>query len=207
MDFIKKSKSVLITLFIILLMVISARVIQIDANFEHDGHEYRVMFNQEDVLMNITQTMIRNDTLEYDIIIDEGNSSLTLVTEILHHTGRLWGVYIENSSLYYEYRAANDYKNLDFKLMDHVSNYTVKHVTKSPGNYVLALHNSHMHEEPDTQFNLLVLNGTIGEETIILADQMDHDHSETPATSIPLLVFVFSMFFIVITIKKRERKN
>ncbi|MHA1990915.1 MAG: hypothetical protein ACW981_08230 [Candidatus Hodarchaeales archaeon] len=207
MNFINEIKTVSITTFFILLMVIPASIIQINANNDHDSHEYGVMFNPEDVLMNITQTMVRNDTLEYDITINEGNSSLTLVTEILHHTGRLWGVYIENSSLYYQYKEANDFKNLDFKLMDHVSNYTVKHVTKSPGSYVLALHNSHMHTEPDTHFNLLVLNGTLGEETIISADQMDHDHSETPATPIPFFVFIFGMFFMVITIKKRERKN
>ena len=86
------------TIFFALLIIIPVSVLQINAKVIQHEHAYRVMFNQEDLLMNITQTMKDGEILEYNITLTEDNSSLTLITEILNHTGRLWAVYVEMSS-------------------------------------------------------------------------------------------------------------
>ena len=109
---------------------------------------YRVNFNDNDVLLNITKIMKQGDIEEYNFTVTADNASLTLIIEILHQSGRLWGLYIENSTEYFEAKAAGSYANFD-KLMDHVSNYTVAHWTGSPAEFVLAFHNSHLHAMPD----------------------------------------------------------
>ncbi|OLS22830.1 MAG: hypothetical protein HeimC3_27730 [Candidatus Heimdallarchaeota archaeon LC_3] len=160
--------------------------------------DYRVQFNPEDVLMNTTLMMTRGNIIEKNITITDENKTLTLVTEILRQTGRLWGLYIENSSFYYNAKETQNYAGFE-KLMDHVSNYTVKHVTKIPGDYVLAFHDSHLHEEPDTHFNTLVLRGHLGKETIVMADMMeDNSHDMSSTSDLPTTSFSTVLTFIAL---------
>ena len=54
------------------------------AGVSHEGHDYHVQANQEDVLLNKTYTMSKGEINEENITITSDNSSLTLVVEVIH---------------------------------------------------------------------------------------------------------------------------
>lgn len=157
----------------------------------HEENHYEVNLTQADVLINQTITMKRGDLVEINISITDTNTSLTVIVDILNDSGRLWGLYIEPLNQYYKAKAADSFKNFD-KLMDHVTIYTVVHLTLDPRKYVLALHDSHAHQEPDTTFNLLVVKGHIGQETNILPMTTTTSQQSVPS-------FTFFTGFIVIS--------
>ena len=192
---------------VILIIAIFTFTLQVNANSNISPNQnYRVQFDSEDVLLNTTQMMTRGDIVEINITITGNNTTLTLITEILNNSGRLWGLYIENASYYYSSKETEHYAGF-VKLMDHVSNYTVKHVIKTPGDYVLAFHDSHLHEEPDTYFNTLVLNGTFGQETTIIADQTQNMSSNATTTSFSTIFTLIGIFSFGCLIRFRKISN
>ncbi len=210
-------KNIVKTTLIILIFVsiFSGSQLAVNAGRQSDSDDYyRVQVDPEDVLMNLTLEMKRGDIIEYNITITNANSSLTLICEILDEaSGRLWTVYIEKADVYYAAKKTESYADFE-RLMDHVSNYTVKHVTRSSGDYVLAFHQGMLHEEPDVRFNFLVLNGTVGIETHIGSgmdmSNMTHDMSSTEQATTSSLDFVFIMIGIFVIplytlISKRKR--
>jgi len=79
--------------------------------------------------------------------------------------------------------------------------YTVVHIDRTVAPHVLTLHDSHMHEEPDTHFNLLVLKSQLGVQTDIPMSEMstnDHYHTDTTTNQTPafeLITFLPVLLF------------
>ena len=186
-------------LSIIILSLVIFPMLSVKPIFSHDIQEntsYRADLSSAEILVNKTYLMKVGDISEINLTFTNENKTFTLIVEVLNHTGRLWGVFFENATPYYQAKAANSYKNF-LKVMDHVTVYQLKYFSVAPGDYVIALHDSHAHEEPDTHFNLLVVKDQVGVETnISLSGETANDPASPGFEAFLSILALISLLFI-----------
>ncbi|MFQ5976652.1 MAG: hypothetical protein ACE5OZ_00820 [Candidatus Heimdallarchaeota archaeon] len=192
------NKGIFFTAMVFLSLGLSVGPAIADSPPEEQDH-YRVEFSPDAVSMNLTIMMRRGEIKEFNVSVENDNSSMTLIIEILHDSGRLWGLYFEENTTYYAAKTSGVYSSLT-KLMDHVTVYTTVHITRTPEvPHVLALHDAHMHEEPDAYFNLLVLKGHSGVQTHIVPNIASHDHdNQSTQKDLGGFAFFFSIAIAVV---------
>ena len=146
-------------------------------NADTDAH-YQISYSENDVSMKVSNIQIPlGGALEINVSITNINKSMTIIIEVAKNGGTVWGLYLENQSTYYNAKnstdpqlfSTNGLSQCCTKLLDHVTYYATKHINRSIGeNYVLALYNTHLHEETTAVFNIIILKGLLGEEVNLI---------------------------------------
>jgi hypothetical protein len=185
-----------------------------------DNH-YQVPFTKNDISMELSLSMKNGDIKEFNVSITPENASMTIIIEVTPNSGSLWGVYLENHSHYYSvknttidptYFCSSGVRLYCTKIVDHVTYYTVKHITRPiSAEYTLAIYNTHAHEEPDTKFTFIILKGFLGTPTVIFKKPVTANDAAivillitgTTAVAGTLLV----VYAFVLQLRRKRRTN
>jgi hypothetical protein len=154
--------------FVILIICLSIPYSSINAIAIDNDQSYKLIFDSEDVSMEISLELELGEHIEFPVSITDENSSLTLIVEINNNSGPLWGVYLEKK-LVLENALQEKSFGCCTKYADHVSVYSISHILTPIGSdYLLGFENFLGHPSIATNFTATLLKGEHGEETDIV---------------------------------------
>jgi hypothetical protein len=217
----KRNYLPVLTIIFVLLMIFSPSLYKITGHGGNSGSSddhYQVPYSDNDVSMKIERIEISlGSSVEYNVSITEENKTMTIIVAVHRNTGSLWGLYFENISTYYTAKngsldpqifCSTDLSTCCQKIFDHVDYYASTHITRPVGeSYVIALYNTHFHDEETAVFDLTILSGHIGEETKIQTPPSKDIFTSFIILTIVTGIGAFSIGLVMFTLVIKPRRR